>query len=160
MLVSTMLEHLWCEDKPQAISDSQYSPQPKLGGSHHLPPYIIFWTFLWGPHPNGFLSLLKVLKLPRLELSQLCGAIISCSNLRSGWNLKQSCNSRRELSNSVLHTTCTHGSQVNSRLFVVGNQTANLTPGLSFCHNLCCICLNGSCKAHFKHPNFNSFLMI
>ncbi len=32
------------------------------------------------------------------------------------------------------------------RLFVVGNQIANLTPILSFCHNLCCRCPNRSCE--------------
>jgi len=30
---------------------------------------------------------------------------------------------------------------------VVGSQTANLTPGPFFDHNLCCRCPNGSCKA-------------
>ncbi len=49
----------------------------------------------------------------------------------------------------MLHTTCTHRGQVNSRLLMVGSQTSNLTPDLSFCHNLCCICPNGSCKPIF-----------
>jgi len=30
---------------------------------------------------------------------------------------------------------------------VIGSQTASWTPGLSFDHNLCCRCPNGSCKA-------------
>ncbi len=34
--------------------DTQDSPRPGLGGSHHLPPYSILWTSPWGPHPNGF----------------------------------------------------------------------------------------------------------
>jgi hypothetical protein len=37
--------------------------------------------------------------------------------------------------------------QVDSRLLVVGSQTANLTPDPSFAHNLSCRCPNGSCKA-------------
>ncbi len=45
------------------------------------------------------------------------------------------------------HSTCTHQGQVDSRLLVVGSQIASLTPGLSFDHNLCCKCPNGSCKA-------------
>jgi hypothetical protein len=61
--------------------------------------------------------------------------------------LKQTCSSPRELFNGVLHSTCTHQDQVDSRLLVVGSQTANLTPGPSFNHNLCCICPNGSCEA-------------
>jgi hypothetical protein len=46
----------------------------------------------------------------------------------------------------VLHSTCTHRDRVNSRLLVVGSQTANLTFGLSFNHNLFCRCPNGSCE--------------
>jgi len=41
-LVSTELKHFWCINEPWANTDSQDSPQPKLGGSHHLPPYSIF----------------------------------------------------------------------------------------------------------------------
>jgi len=63
-----------------------------------------------------------------------------------GWGLKQSCNSHWELSNGVSHSICTHGSWIDSRLFVVRRQTTSLTPDLSFCHNLCCRCLNGSCE--------------
>jgi len=53
-------------------------------GSQHLPPYSIFCTSSRGPHPYGFLSRdsqMGVPKLPRLELLQLCRAIISCSDL-------------------------------------------------------------------------------
>jgi hypothetical protein len=46
----------------------------------------------------------------------------------------------------VPHSTCTHRGRVESRLFVVGSQTANLTPGPSFDHNLCYRCPNGSCE--------------
>jgi hypothetical protein len=66
-----------------------------------------------------------------------------------GWGLKQTCSSRRELSNGVPHFTYTHRGWVDSWLLVVGSQTASLTPGLSFCHNLCCICPNGSCEPIF-----------
>jgi hypothetical protein len=47
------------------------------------------------------------------------------------------------------HVICTQGNRVDSRLLVVGSQTANLTPGPSFAHNLCCRCWNGSCEAIF-----------
>jgi hypothetical protein len=40
-LVSVELEHLWCTNEPRANTDSQNSPRPGLGGSHHLPPYNI-----------------------------------------------------------------------------------------------------------------------
>ncbi len=36
------LEHPWCQDESRATLDSQDSLRPKLGGSHHLPPYSIF----------------------------------------------------------------------------------------------------------------------
>jgi hypothetical protein len=46
----------------------------------------------------------------------------------------------------MLHATCTQGNWVYSRLLVVGSQTANLTPSLSFGHNLCFKCPNGRFK--------------
>jgi len=47
----------------------------------------------------------------------------------------------------VSHSTYTHWNWVDSRLLVVGNQTASLIPGPSFDHNLCYRCPNGSCEA-------------
>jgi hypothetical protein len=85
-------------------------------------------------------------KSPRLGVSQLCETITSGVDLRSGQGLKQSCSPHRELSNGVSHATCMQGNLVDSRLPVVGTQIANLIPGLSFGHNLCCRCPNGSCK--------------
>jgi hypothetical protein len=52
-------------------------------------------------------------------------------------------------SNGVLHSTYTHRGRVDSRLLVVRSQIANLTSDLSFVHNLCCRCSNGSCEAIF-----------
>ncbi len=54
-VVSAQLEHLWCQEKPRATSDSQDSSRLGLRGSHHLPPYSILCTSLQHPHPNGFL---------------------------------------------------------------------------------------------------------
>jgi hypothetical protein len=48
--------------------------------------------------------------------------------------------------NGGSHYTYTHKGRVDSRLFVIGSQFASLTPDLSFCHNLCCRCPNGSCE--------------
>jgi hypothetical protein len=39
--------------------------------------------------------------------------------------------------------------EVDSRLLVVGSQTASLTPGPSFAHNLGCKCPNDQCEAIF-----------
>jgi hypothetical protein len=59
---------------------------------------------------------------------------------------KESCSPYQQISNNVLHATCMQGNRVDSQLLVVESQIANLTPGLSFGHNLCFRCLNGSCK--------------
>ncbi len=40
-LVNAQLEQFWCTDKPWAHTNSQDSPRPRLGGSHHL-PFIVF----------------------------------------------------------------------------------------------------------------------
>jgi hypothetical protein len=127
-------------------------------GSHHLPPYSILCTSPRRLHWNGFLSRDSqrgIPKLPRLELLQLCGAITSRSDLWSRQGLKQNCSSRRELSNGVSHTTYTHGNRVDSWYFVVRSQTVNLPPDLSFYHNLCYRCPNGSCE-----PILNIYTLI
>ncbi len=38
-LINAWLGNFWCTNEPRAYTDSQISPQPELGGSHHLPPY-------------------------------------------------------------------------------------------------------------------------
>jgi hypothetical protein len=80
---------------------------------------------------------------------RLWGHITSYADLRSWWGLKQSCILRRELFNGVSHSTCAHRGWVNSWFLVLGNQIVSLTPNLSFCHNLCYRCPNGSCKPIF-----------
>jgi hypothetical protein len=87
-----------------------------------------------------------VLKSSRLEVPQLCEIITSCVDLWSWWGLKQSCSPCQKLSSGMLHTTCMQGSRVDSQLSVVESQIVNLTLGLSFGHNLSCICQNGSCE--------------
>jgi hypothetical protein len=130
-------------------SHTQDSPRPRLGGSHHLPPYSILCAYPWGPHPNDFLcrdSQVGVLKFPQLGLPWFCRRITWCVNLGLQWGPKQSCSPCLELSNSMLHTTYKQGNRVDSRLLVVGSQIGNLTPGPFFGHNLCFKCPNGRCK--------------
>jgi hypothetical protein len=130
-------------------TDSLDSTRLGLGGSHHLPPYSILCVYPHDLHPNDFLSRYSqggVSKLFRFGLIGLWELITPSSYLWLGWRLKQTCSSPQELSNSVLHSTCTHGDWVDSRLLVVGIQTTNLTPSPSFDHNLCCRCPNGSYK--------------
>jgi len=128
-------------------SDSQDSPQPGLGGSHHLPPYSILCASPRGSHPNGFLSQdsqVGIPKLLKLGFPWLWGTITLCANLQLRWGVKQSYSPYQELFNSMLHGTCIQGNWGDSRLLVVWSQTANLTPCPSFDHNLCFRCPNGS----------------
>ncbi len=130
-------------------SDSQDSPRPGLGGNHHLPPYSILYAFPRGPHPNDILSRnsqMGVSKFPKLALLRFWGPITLCVDLWLRWGLKQSCTPCRELFNDMLRATCTQGNWVDSRLLMVMNQIANLTPNPSFGHNLCFKSPNGSCE--------------
>jgi hypothetical protein len=89
---------------------------------------------------------MKVLKSPRLGVSQLCKTITSCADLWLRRGLNRSCSPCQELFNGMSHATWTQGNWVDLWLSVVGSQTANLTPDLCFGHNLCCKCPNGSCE--------------
>jgi len=133
-------------------TDSLDSPRPGFGGSHHFPPYSILYVTLSHLHPNGFYSWDSQGRVPKLSWLRLPGLwelITPDLDLGLGWGLKQTCSSPKELSNGVSHSICKHWDRVDSRLFVVGSQIDNLTPGLSFDHNLCCRCPNGSCEAIF-----------
>jgi hypothetical protein len=63
--------------------------------------------------------------------------------------MNQSCSARRDLSNAVSHSRIGHWEDVDSRLLVVGSQTASLTPGPSFAHNLGWRCPNCQCEGIF-----------
>jgi hypothetical protein len=63
--------------------------------------------------------------------------------------LNQTCSPRRDLFNDVLHFQLGGREEVDSRLLVVGSQTASLTPDPSIAHNLGYTCPNGQCKAIF-----------
>jgi len=101
---------------------------PNLGGSHHLP---LITYFVFGHGTNTQMSFLK------LGLPWFWEPIILCVDLRLQWGLKQSCSPCRELSNGMLHATCTQGNRDDSWLSMVESQIGNLTPSLSFGHNLC-----------------------
>jgi hypothetical protein len=83
--------------------------------------------------------------------------------------LNQTCRPCRHLSNDVSHSQFGGRQEVDSRLLVVGSQSASLTPGPSFAHNLGDKCWNGQCEAifdiyasrpfqwHWEHPNARCF---
>jgi hypothetical protein len=107
-LVSAWLEHFWCTDEPRANTNSQNSPQPKLGGSHHFPPYSILCVWPRSQHPNVILSRdsqVRVPKFSKLGLLRLWKRITLCENLLLRWGLKQSCNLSLNLSNNMWHIT-------------------------------------------------------
>jgi hypothetical protein len=82
-----------------------------------------------------------------IGLPGLWTAITPRPDLRLRRGLNRSCSPRRELSNAVSHSRSARREQVDSRLLVVGSQTASLTPGPSFAHNLGCKCPNDQCEA-------------
>ncbi len=82
-------------------------------------------------------------------LPKLWTAITPNCKVRSQQGQNQSCSPRRDLSNAMSHLWIDHREEVDSQLLVVGSQTANLTPGLSFAHNLGCRCPNDQCEAIF-----------
>jgi hypothetical protein len=104
-------------------------------------------------------------KCPGSGLPGLWEGITPRPDLGSRRGLNRSCSPRRDLSNGVSHFQIGHRERVDSRLLVVGSQTANLTPGPSFAHNLGCRCPNRECEGifdiyvsrpfrwHQEHPN-------
>jgi hypothetical protein len=79
-------------------------------------------------------------KFSKLGFLRLWGPIILCANPPIEMSISQ------ELSNDMWHTIYTQGNPGDSWLLVVENQIVNLTLNLSFGHNLCFKCPNGSCQ--------------
>jgi hypothetical protein len=102
-------------------------------------------------------------------LLELWTAITPDYRVGSRRGLNQSCIPRRDLSNAMSHTQIGRREKVDSWLLVVGSQTGNLTPDLSFAHNLGCRCPNYQCEGifdiyvsrrfqwHQEHPNARCF---
>ncbi len=145
-----------------ANSDSQDSPQPGLGGDHHLLPYSILCASPRGPHPNDILSLdsqMGVPKFPKLGLRQLGGPIALCANFQLRWGLKQSYSSHREISNGMSHATWTQGNRVDSRLLVVKVTLPIWLPTFLLAIT-CVLSVQMGHATPFKHLCFNRFSMI
>ncbi len=125
-------------------TDTQDSPRPGLGGSHHLPPYSILCSSPRRLHPNGYFSRDSRVEVPKSRQMGLLGLwspITLRADLGSQCGLKQSCRSRRDLFNGMSHVLCSQVFRVDSRLLVVGSQNwqtpGNSTPDPSFGHNSC-----------------------
>jgi len=79
-------------------------------------------------------------------LSRLWSPITLRADFGSRCSLKQSCRSRRDLSNGMWHVVCSQVNLVDSWLFLVASQIGSLTSGPFFGHNLCFRCPNEQCK--------------
>jgi len=97
------------------------------------------WHFVSGL-PNGSFKIAKVGTLATLGPHNfVCKSSIE---MRS----KTSYSPCQDLSNGMSYAICMQGNRVDFRLLMVRSQTANLIPDLSFGHNLCFRCPNGSCE--------------
>jgi hypothetical protein len=138
--------------------------------------HIVFSATLRG----GYIQMALFPRTPKLEsrncpktvligVPRLWALITPDCRVWSRRGLNQSCSPRRDLSNAMSHSQFGGWKEVDSRLLVVGSQTASLTPGPSFAHNLGCRCPNGQCEAifdiyasrpfqwHQEHPQFKVF---
>jgi hypothetical protein len=114
-------------------------------GSHHLSPYSTIcastrptskWYFVPGL-PNGSTKIRKVESLATLGSHNfVCRPLIE---LRSKAKLYP-------LSRFFQQYVARHLHARKSGRFPTFNQTTNLIPDLSFGHNLCFRCINGSCE--------------
>jgi hypothetical protein len=132
--------------------------------THHGPdsgeattfPHIVFSATLHG----GYIQMALFIGTPKLE-SRNCLEIVPVG-VPGLWALitldcrvwlqqclNQSCSPRWDLSNAMFHSQFEGREEVDSRLLVVGSQSANLTPGPFFAHNLGCKCPNDQCEAIF-----------
>ncbi len=117
---------------------------PDSGVSHHLIPYSILCDFPRHPRPNVTFSRDSQVGVPGLwEL------ITPDCKVWSRRGLNQTCSPSRDLFNYVLHFQFGGREEVDSWLLVVGSQTASLTPGPSFAHNLGYRCPNDQYEAIF-----------
>ncbi len=102
---------------------------------------------------RGYIQMAHFVETPKFE-SRNCPEIVPVGvpglwklitpdcRVRSRRGLNQSCSPRQDLSNAMSHSHIGCREEVDSRLLVVGSQTASLTPGPSFAHNL-----------GYKYPN-------
>jgi hypothetical protein len=145
----------------QATSTSDHKTHhgPDSGVCHHHTPCSILCDAPWGLHPNGTNSRDSRNGVPKL--SRNCPEIVPGGipglwelitpdwEMGSRRGLNQTCSPRRDLSNYVSHSQFGLWEEVDSRLLVVGSQTASLTPGPSFAHHLGDRCPNGRCEGIF-----------
>jgi len=147
--------HPWVLGQATGTSDHKTHHGPDSGDATTI-PHIVYSATLRGSH----IQMAQIPGTPKLEsrnptkclgsgLPGLWEVIAPRPDLGSQRGVNRSCSPCRNLSNAVSHSRFGHRERVDSRLLVVGSQTANLTPGPSFAHNLGCRCPNRECKGIF-----------
>ncbi len=151
----TFRDTLWCWDKPQALRTTRLTTARIREYATTILPIVYS-----APHFGGYIQMAQIPGTPKLE-SRNCPETVpgGVPGLRelispdcgigSRRGLNQSCSPRRALSNGASHSPFGGREGIDSRLLVVGSQTAGLTPGPSFAHNLGDRCPNGQCEAIF-----------
>ncbi len=129
---------------------------------------------------GGYIQMAQIPGTPEME-SRSCPEIVpggvpglwelitpDCE-IGSRRGINQTCSPRWDLFNDVSHFQFGLREEVDSRLLVVGSQTASLTPSPSFAHNLGDRCPNAKCESifdicasrpfqrHQEHPNARCF---
>ncbi len=151
------------------------TPRPGLGEVTTF-PHIVFYA----PRFGDYIQMALFPGTPKLEsrncpetvpggVPRLWELITPDCKVWSRQDLNQTCSPRRHLFNDVSHSQFGGREDIDSRLLVVGSQTASLIPGPSFAHNLSDRCPNGQCEAIFdiyvsrpfqwnqEHPNARCF---
>jgi len=148
-------EHLWVLGQATGTLMHKTYHGPNSGEATTFPHIV-----LSAPLHGDYIQMALFPETPKLE-SQNCLEIIPVGvpglwelitpdyKVRSQQGLNQSCIPRRDLSNAMSHSQFGGLKEIDSRLLVVRSQTANLTPGPSFAHNLGCRCPNDPCEAIF-----------
>ncbi len=116
-VISAQLEHLWCQDEPRATRTHKTHHGPDLGEATTF-PLIVYSGPLHGAHIQmAFLSRDSSVGVPKsrqLGLLGLWSPITLRADLGSKCGLKQSCSSRRELSNGMWHAILSQVNRVDS----------------------------------------------
>jgi len=147
--------HPWVLGQATGTLDHETHHGPDSGEATTF-PHIVFST----PRFKDYIEMALFPGTPKLE-SRNCPETVP-GGVPGLWELitpnckvwsqrgpNQTCSPRRHLSNDVLHSLFGGREEVDSRLLVVGSQTASLTPGPSFAHNLGERCPNGQYEAIF-----------
>ncbi len=122
--------------------------QTHIHNTHHNPnmgeattfPLIVYFV----PFHETHIQMAFCPIIPTTGTRVTLGLITLRVYLRLQWGLNQSCSHHYEISNGMLHITFMWENWGDSWLLVVRSQTSNLIPSLSFGHNLCFKCSNGS----------------